>query len=238
MNKINVISATSLLVFVMVFLSLPVVVNADESYTLAAPRTHLDVTLPTNTDYEIIVDGWVCSSMIGGTNPVDKTINMISRINKVIQPLVLAQQKLLDLEKVLIQMGRDKIITLSKNNVEVAVNKTVNDAMGSELRISEEMEWINDRLGIVGKDVDSMFGAERYFEDKHINRKLSESKIWKLAYITDVGSPATAVFKAQDCYDRQDFLAMYNAIMNAKDKLQTAYQSYIKTKDKVLALGK
>jgi len=139
---------------------------------------------------------------------------------------------------VLIQMGRDKIITLSKNNVEVAVNKTVNDAMGSELRISEEMEWINDRLGIVGKDVDSMFGAERYFEDKHINRKLSESKIWKLAYITDVGSPATAVFKAQDCYDRQDFLAMYNAIMNAKDKLQKAHQSYIKTKERVLALGK
>ncbi|MBP8698086.1 MAG: hypothetical protein KBH82_03525 [Syntrophorhabdaceae bacterium] len=236
MNKINVISVTSLLVFVMVFLSLPVVVNADESYTLAAPKTHLDVTLPTNTDYEIIVEGWVCSSMIGGTNPVDETINMISRINKVIQPLVLAQQKLLDLEKVLIQMGRDKIITLSKNNVEVAVNKTVNDAMGSELRISEEMERINDRL--MDKNLNDVFGVERYLEGKYIDSKLSVSDIWKLAYITELDSPATAVFNAQDCYHRQDFLAMYNTIMNAKDKLQTAYQSYIKTKDKVLALGK
>jgi len=237
MNKINVISVTSLLVFVMVFLSLPVVVNADESYTLTAPKTHLDVTLPTNTDYQIITDGWVCGNMLGGKGPVDETINMISRINKAIQPLVLAQQKLLDLEKVLIQMGRDKIITLSKNNVEVVVNKTINDAMGSELRISEEMEWINNRLANA-KDVDSMFGAERYFENKQIDEKLSESKIWKLAYIIDLGSPATAVFKAQDCYDRQDFLVMFNAVMNAKGKLQTAYQSYIKTKDKVLALGK
>lgn len=106
-------------------------------------------------------------------------------------PLAEAQGSLSALEKALIQMNKDKVITLTKGKVQNVVY-TING---------------------------------------------TPSTIWKISKM-EPDEPSSAVFSAQNCYQKQDLQAILNAIMGAARKLEVVNKSYIETRDKVFALGK
>lgn len=248
MNKINRHIAISSVMIISAVLFLYGFANA-ESFTIKAPSTFYSIKLKDEErSYSyygshpidklvITTEGWTCEERYA-----DKTIYNIREMNRHIQFLAETEQLLKNLEKVLIQMGRDKIITLSKNTVHNVVYRAIGDAIkkhnfSSESDLIETAEYMSKNLIEQGKDVSQMFGQYRDQDTfKHVNYG-TPSGIWKLSKM-EPDDPAYVVFVAQNCYQKQDLEAMLNAIVSSARKLEEITKSYVDTRDKVLALGK
>jgi hypothetical protein len=249
MNKINVTArdiAILSVVIISVVLFLCRYVNA-ESYTMKAPGTYHSIKLKEEersyygynpfSNFSLTTEGWACSERYA-----DTTIYRIRDINRLIQPLAEAQHSLSSLEKALVQMDKDKVITLSKSNVQNVVYKAIGDAIkkagfSSERDILQRTEDLAKDTIEQGKNANQMFGHYRE-QDMFKNVDYgTPSSIWKVSKM-EPDEPSSVVFVAQNCYQKQDLEAMLNAIVSAARKLEEVAKSYIETRDKVLALGR
>ena len=249
MNKINVAArhiAISSVMIILVILFFCGYVNA-ESYTMKAPGTFYSIKLKQEehsyygygpfSNFSLTTEGWACSERYA-----DTTIYRIRDINRLIQPLAEAQQSLSNLEKILVQMGRDKVITLSKSNVQNVVYKAIGDAIkkagfSSERDILQRADDLAKDTIEQGKNVNRMFG---YYGDQDIFKQVdygTPSSIWKVSKM-EPDEPSSVVFVAQNCHQKHDLDAMINAIVSAARKLEEVTKSYIEARDKTLALGK
>lgn len=217
-----------------------------ESHTIKAPSEFYSIKLKQEersyygyspfSSLSLTTEGWACSERYA-----DTTINKIREINKLIQPLAEAQYSLSTLEKALIQMDKDKVITLSKSNVQNIVYRAIGDAIRKQ-NFSSERDMLERAENIVKytfeevKNLNQLFGL--YAEDifKHVDYG-TPSSIWKVSKM-EPDEPSSVVFVAQNCYQKQDIDAMVSAIANAARKLDEALKSYKDTRDKALALGK
>ncbi len=237
----------SFIIFVFALLFLTVDVIA-ESYTFKAPETYYSIKLKQDERYydpyddpfrnlSITLDGWVC-----GKTFTDTTINKIKEINRLIQPLAEAKDSLGNLEKVMVQMGKEKVITLSKSNVQNAVYTAIANAIkktgfSSEVSLVNRAESLSRDTLEEGKDISRLFG-DYGDRDLYKNVYYGEPRgIWNLSKM-EPDEPSSVVYVAQDCYQKQDIEAMANAIVSAARKLDEVLKSYKETRDRVLALGK
>jgi hypothetical protein len=218
-----------------------------ESHTIKAPSTFHSIKLKQEertyygynpfSDFSLTTEGWAC-----GEKYADNTIYRIREINRLIQPLAEAQHSLSTLEKALIQMGRDKVITLSKSNVQNVVYKAIGDAIkksgfSSERDLVQMAEDLAKDTIEQGKSASQTFG---YYRDQDVFKHVdygTPSGIWKISKM-EPDEPSSVVYVAQNCYQKQDLEAMLNAIVSAARKLEEVLKSYKDTRDKVLALGK
>lgn len=217
-----------------------------ESYTFKAPDTFYSVKLTQEDQYysyspfssfNFKLEGWAC-----GEKYADKTIFRIREINRLIQPLAEAKDALDNLEKVLVQMGKEKLITLTKSNVQNAVYTAIGNSI-KKVGFTSEKSFIEKAESLArdtiedGKSINRIFG---YSEDRDIFQNVqygTPSGIWQVSKM-EPDEPSSVVFVAQNCYQKQDIEAMVSAIVNAARKLDEALKSYKDTKDKVLAIGK
>jgi len=249
MNKIKVaVSHFAVLPVMIVFTVLVMCAYVNgESFTMTAPSTFQSIKLKQEehsyygsspfSNFSLTTEGWACSERYAET-----TIYKIREINRLIQPLAEAQHSLTTLEKALIQMGRDKVIALTKSNVQNVVYRAIGDAIkkagfSSERDILQRADDLLKDTIEQGKNVNQMFG---YYGDKDLFKHVdygTPSSIWKISKM-EPDEPSTVVFVAQNCYQKQDLEAMLNAIVSAARKLEEVAKSYKETRDKTLALGK
>jgi len=249
MKKINIAERHIILRFFVIFIAVLLFYGyaGAETYTMKAPNTYHSIKLKQEerfyygsspfSNFSLTTEGWACSERYA-----DTAINKIREINRFVQPLVEAQQVLSNLEKVLIQMGREKVITLSKSNVQNVVYKAIGDVMtkagfSSERDVLQRADDVAKDTIEQGKDMNQMFG---YYGNSDIFKHVdygTPSSIWKISKM-EPDEPSSVVFVAQNCYQKQDLEAMYKAIISAASKLEEVSKSYKETRDKVLALGK
>lgn len=249
MNRINVARRHLAISFFIVFSAVLFLYGYGEAemHIMKAPNTFHSIKLKQEersyygsspfSNFSLTTEGWACSEKYEET-----TINSIREINRLIQPLAEAQASLSALEKALVQMAKDKVITLTKNNVQNVVYKAIGDAIkkagfSSEREILQQAENLIKNTIEWGKNLNQMFG---YHGDKDLFKHVDYGKpstIWKISKM-EPDEPSTVVFVAQNCYQKQDLEAMLNAIVSAARKLEEVNKSYIETRDKVLALGK
>lgn len=243
----QVCKALRYVVIMLFFLSIFQGVNVEAgSYSMKAPETFKSIKLPQDERYtynpfynfSLTLEGWACGEKYSET-----TIYRIREMNRLIQPLAEAEKTLADLEKVIVQMGREKLITLTKINVENVVNKAIRDSINrhgfsSENSITSSAEYMINESTEIGKSgIARAFG---YQNDEDIFKTVqygTPSGIWKISKM-EPDDPPSVVFVAQSCYQKADLEAMVNAIVSTAKKLEEVLKNYNDTKKKILALGK
>ncbi len=222
-------------------------VNVDAaSYNMKAPATFQSIKLTEQkqswygpfSDFSFTLEGWACSERFSET-----TISRIREINRIIQPLAEAQQTLRNLEKVLVQMGREKLITLTKSNVENVVYRAIGDTIkkhgfSSEMALIDNADYLSKDSIESGKGgIKTVFGN---YSDADLFKNVQNgtpSGIWKVSKM-EPDEPSSVVFVAQECYQKADLEAMVNSIVTTAKKLEEVLKDYKDTKKKILALGK
>jgi len=228
------------ILIVFLFLSMAWEVQA-ASYTMKAPEAFYSVKLPEEDSYaynplynfSLKLEGWACSERFTET-----AVYRIREVNRLIQPLLAAQESLVQLEKMLAQMNRDKTTALNKQQVQEMVYRSIagsikNSGFASERVLIEQTESLSKEIVENAKKglsaTFSQWGDRNIFESDFYGTPYG---IWKLSKMDQ--DDRSAVFIAQNCYQKNDLEAMMNAIVTAAQKLQQVSTKFNDTKKRVL----
>jgi hypothetical protein len=239
------IGETCFIVLVVVFCSVLCVYAPEAeaaSHTMKAPQTFSSVSLPPADYYgydplygfSLNLEGWACSAKFAET-----TIHRIREMNRLIQPLAAIQVSFVQLEKVLSEANRDPSAALSKQQVEDVVYRTVSDYTKragltgeNDLLQRAESLW-NDILEGAKAGYASFFeywGQQDLFRSEYYG---TPSGIWRISKM-EPDTPPSAVFIAEDCYQKNDLDTMMNSVLSAGQKLKEAVARYQDAKKRIL----